>query len=170
MGAATDPPPQQRVGAGLGPAGRGLTRSLLGLWIFHRLLGGGGAFNPAFAGGRKLRVAVTNWMDHLLTKFQKYRTENFVAINVLVTSLHAILDPEVAIVCKSIKGKLLNRNAYKTQVRRKMTSSTRWLSRIFDISWFWPKKFQKHLFCFWMNKNDHKIKNFENFQKTVFIC
>ena len=72
-------------------------------------------------------------MDHLLTKFQKYRTENFGAINVLVTSLHAILDPKVAIVCESIKGKLLNVNAYKTQVRRKMTSSTRWLSRIFDI-------------------------------------
>ena len=73
-------------------------------------------------------------MEHLLTKFQKYRTENFGAINVLVTSLHAILDPKVAIVCESIKGKLLNRNAYKTQERRKMTSSTRWLSRIFDIS------------------------------------
>ena len=73
-------------------------------------------------------------MDHLLTKFQKYRTENFGAINVLVTSLHAILDPKVAIVCESIKGKLLNGNAYKTQVRRKMTRSTRWLSRIFDIS------------------------------------
>ena len=73
-------------------------------------------------------------MNQLLTKFQKYRTENFGAINVLVTSLHAILDPKVAIVCESIKGKLLNGNAYKTQVRRKMTSFTRWLSRIFDIS------------------------------------
>ena len=73
-------------------------------------------------------------MYHLLTKFQKYRAENFGAINVLVTSLHAILDLKVAIVCESIKGKLMNGNAYKTQERRKMTSSTRWLSRIFDIS------------------------------------
>ena len=32
---------------------------------------------------------------------------------------------------------------------------------------FDPQNFKKHLFCFWMNKNDHKIKNFENFQKTV---
>ena len=90
-------------------------------------------------------------MDHLLTKFQKYRTETFGAINVLVTSLLAISDPKVAIVCESIKGKLLNGNAYKTQVRRKMTSSTRWLSRILDISWFWPPKIQKHLFYFWIN-------------------
>ena len=26
-------------------------------------------------------------------------------------------------------------------------------------------KSQKHLFCFWMNKNDNKIQNFEHFQK-----
>ena len=39
-----------------------------------------------------------------------------------MTSLRAISDPKVAIVCESIKGKLLNGNAYKTQVRRKMTS------------------------------------------------
>ena len=63
-----------------------------------------------------------------MTKVQQYRTENFGNINVLVTSLHAISDPKVAIICESIKGKLLNGNAYKTQVRGKMTSSTRWLS------------------------------------------
>ena len=40
-------------------------------------------------------------------------------INVLVTSLYAISDPKVAIACESIKGKLLNGNAYKTQVRGK---------------------------------------------------
>ena len=28
------------------PAGRGLTRALLGLWIFHRLLGGGAFERP----------------------------------------------------------------------------------------------------------------------------
>ena len=67
-------------------------------------------------------------------------------VNVLVTSLHTISDPKVAIVCEAIKGKLLNGNAYKTPVGRKMTSSTRWLSRVFNISWFWPPKFQKHLF------------------------
>ena len=67
-------------------------------------------WNLARRSRAKLRVAVTNWMDHFLTKFQKYRTKNFGAINVLVTSLHAILDPKVAIVCESIKGKLLNGN------------------------------------------------------------
>ena len=117
----------------------------------------------------KLWVAVTNWMDHLLTKFRENRAENVLAINVLVTSLNAISDPKVAIVCESIRGKVLNGNAYKTQVRRKMTSSKRWLSRICDILWFWPQKFQKHLFCFWMNKNEHKIQNLEHFQKTVYV-
>ena len=72
-------------------------------------------------------------MDHLFTKFQKYRTEDFGAIKVLMTSLHAISNPKVAIVCESIKGKLLDGNAYKTQGRRKITSLSRWLSRIFDI-------------------------------------
>ena len=48
-----------------------------------------------------------------------------------------------------------------------MTSSIRWISRIFDISWFWPPKFQKHRFCFWMNKNDHKIKNLKIFKKKL---
>ena len=110
----------------------------------------GGVKRPHFSAElcAKLRVAVRNRMDHLLTKFQKYRTENFGAINVLVTSLLAISDPKVAIVCESIKGKLLNGNTYKTQERGKMTSSTRWLSRIFDILWFWPLNFQEHLFCF----------------------
>ena len=55
-----------------------------------------------------------------------------------MTLLHAISDPKVPIVCDSIKGKLLNENAYKNRVRCKMTSSTRWLSRVFDILWFWP--------------------------------
>ena len=85
-------------------------------------------------------------MDHLLTKFKKYRIENFGAINVLMTSLHAISDPKVAIVCESIKGKLLNRNAYKTQAIRKLTSSTRWLSPIFDILYFDPKNFKTFVF------------------------
>ena len=58
----------------------------------------------------KLWVA-TNWMEHILTKFRKYRTEHFGVINVLVTSsLHAISDPKVVIVCQSIKGNLLNAN------------------------------------------------------------
>ena len=120
-------------------------------------------FPPSYNSGlarrsrAKLWVAVKCWTDHLLKKIKKYWTENFGAINVLVTSLHAISDPKVAIVCESIKGKLLNGNAYKTQVRRKTTSSTKWLSRICDILWFWPQNF-KNIFCFWMNKNDHKPK------------
>ena len=87
-------------------------------------------------------------MDHLLAKFKKYRTENFGAINVSVMSLHAISDPKVAIVCESMKGKLLNGNAYNTQVRRKMTSSTRWLSRILIFCDFDPQNFKNIFFVF----------------------
>ena len=56
----------------------------------------------------------------------------------------------------------------KTQIentnRRKMRSSTRWLSRFLKILGFWPLKFQKIDF-FW--KMIPKIQNFQNFQKTV---
>ena len=117
----------------------------------------------------KLWVAVTNWMDHLLKVFQKHQTEYCWAVDVFVTSLHAISDPKVAFVCESIKDKLLNGNAYKTQVRRKMTSSARWLSRIFEILWFWPQKFQNNLFCFWMKKNDHKTQILNIFKKTYHM-
>ena len=143
--------------------------SKLVLTINPRLAGGGGRYTPplfppsynyglARLRRAKLWVAVTNWMDHLRIKFQKYQTENFGAFNVLMTSLHAISDPKVAIVRESIKGKPLNGNACKTQVRRKMTSSTRWLSRIFDILWFRRPKFQKHLFVFEWTKMTIKSK------------
>ena len=87
-------------------------------------------------------------MDHLLTKFQKYRTKNFGSINVLVTSLHAILDPKVAIVCESIKGKMSNGNAYKTQVRRKMTSSTNGYLGFLIFRDFDPQNFKNIFFVF----------------------
>ena len=101
-----------------------------------------GAAAPNF--GHLLQIECTY---HLLIKFKKYRTEIFGAINVLVTPLHTISNPKVANVCESIKGKLLNGNAYKTPVRRKMTSSTWWLSLILDIFRFWLKKI-RHISLF----------------------
>ena len=52
-------------------------------------------------------------------------TDTRARVNVLVTSLQAISDPKMGNVCESIKGRLLNENAYKTHVRRKMTSSNK---------------------------------------------
>ena len=47
MGDVQTPPPPAGGKKSRGPAGRGLTRALLGLWISHRLLGGGGGrLNP----------------------------------------------------------------------------------------------------------------------------
>ena len=51
-----------------------------------------------------------------------------VTADVLPEGKHSRQPPEVD------QGELLNGNAYKTPVRRKLTSSTIWLSRIFDIS------------------------------------
>ena len=34
---------------------------------------------------------------------------------------------------------------------------------------FDPQNFQNIYFCFWTNKNGHKIQNFEHFQKNV-LC
>ena len=111
------------------PANAGLTRDLLGgggvkrLYLVSRVI----SYNSSLArhSCAKLWVAATNWIDHLLTKFEKYRTENFGAHNVLATSLHVISDPKVALVCESIKGKLLNGSANGSFFLRKMTIKSR---------------------------------------------
>ena len=62
------------------------------------------------------------------------------------------------------KTQFLMKTQMENTNRRKMRSSTRWLSRFFKILGFWPLKFQKIDF-FW--KMIPKIQNFHNFQKTV---
>ena len=62
------------------------------------------------------------------------------------------------------KTQFLMKTQMENTNRRKMRSSTRWLSRFFKILGFWPLKFQKIDF-FW--KMIPKIQNFQNFQKTV---
>ena len=63
------------------------------------------------------------------------------------------------------KTQFLMKTQMKNTQRRKMRSSTRWLSRFFfyTILGFWPLKFQKIDF-FW--KMIPKIQNIQNFQKT----
>ena len=61
------------------------------------------------------------------------------------------------------KTQFLMKTQIKNTKRRKMRSSTRWLSRFFKILGFWPLKFQKIDF-FW--KMIPKIQNIQNFQKT----
>ena len=61
------------------------------------------------------------------------------------------------------KTQFLMKTQIKNIKRRKMRSSTRWLSRFFKILGFWPLNFQKIGF-FW--KMIPKIQNIQNFQKT----
>ena len=141
--------------------------------LTRHLLGGGGALNaPTFS--NELRQ--TSGSCHKLNgpssdKISEKSNRKFWSYWHFSDVTTRDFGPKSGYCLRVHKRQTIEWKRIQTQVRRKMTSSTRWLSRIFDISWFWPPKFQKHLFCFWMNKNDHKIKNLENFQKTVLgIC
>ena len=80
-----------------------------------------------------------------------------------VTSLHATFGRKLAKLRGSVEDAVLMKTQMKNTKRRKMRSSTRWLSRFFQNFVFLTPKISKNRF-FW--KMIPKIQNFQNFQKT----
>ena len=101
---------------------------------------------------------------HRLWKFFWNPSEIFWDMVDFVTSLHATFGRKLAKLRGSVEDAVLMKTQMENTKRRKMRSSTRWLSRFFKILGFWPLKFQKIDF---FGKLSLKSKIFKKFQKTV---
>ena len=80
---------------------------------------------------------------HRMTTSGRNRSENFWEIDVFVRSLHANLDQNRLNVKKFAKNRALKEITQKDQYRCTITGSTKWVSRNFKITSFWPLKFRK---------------------------
>ena len=119
------------------------------------------------------RTALSTWnLAHLLIQQFDIVRENFFGIRRKFFEIWSILwrhyTPLLVENWPNFAGLWRTQFLMKTQMenikRRKIRSSTRWLSRFFKILGFWPLKFQKNRF-FW--KMIPKIQNIQNFQKTI---
>ena len=92
-----------------------------------------------------------------INKFGQY----FFVMATFVTSLPAILGQKVANVWVRSKDTVFNETAKKAQ-KDNMSRSTKCLSRIFDILWFWPRNYKNKTF-FLMTTNP----KFSEFKKRI---
>ena len=84
-------------------------------------------------------------------------------------SLHANFDQNRLNIKKFTKNRVLKQSAQKSLDRCKITRSTKWLSRNFEILSFWPPKFRKNeIFrkTFIKSKIFINLKNWNTYQRT----